>query len=48
MHGVFVAYHIDRIVKETGKLSDEEIAEGLGFDVKIVEALSEAQSAVVY
>lgn len=35
-----------RLLKQ-GKLSDEEIAEGLGLDVKIIEALSEAQSAVV-
>lgn len=36
-----------RLIKQ-GKLSDEEIAEGLGLDVEVVKALGEEQKAVVY
>lgn len=36
-----------RLIKQ-GKLSDEEIAEGLGLDVEVVKALVEEQKAVVY
>lgn len=36
-----------RLLKQ-GKLSNEEIAEGLGLDVETVNALGEEQNATVY
>ena len=36
-----------RFLKQ-GKLSNEEIAEGLGLDVEVVNSLSEEQQAAVY